>query len=125
MIDSKRWWGGLAVAVVCLLGAVRMSAMVVVPAGFSEMVIDSELVVYGRVVAVRPDHASVPVGVGQVPSVEAVALLIGLAGLSIRPDDRRQAGHGNGDERKAWRREGAMSLGFHELVGLGINCPRT
>jgi len=79
MIDTKRWWGGSMVAAVCLAGAVRLSAMVVVPAGFSEMVIDSELVVHGRVVAVRPQL------VGDRRTVETVVTIAVLDALKGQP----------------------------------------
>jgi hypothetical protein len=53
MIDMKRWSGILIVATIGALGTVSLSAMVVVPAEFSEMVTASELVVHGRVVSLR------------------------------------------------------------------------
>lgn len=54
MTDMQpRWIATLAGLALCLSTAAA-SAMVVVPAGFSEMVTASDLVVHGRVVAIRP-----------------------------------------------------------------------
>lgn len=50
---SVRSWAALAVGALCVIGAIPISAMVVVPAEFSEMVTASELVVRGRVTDVR------------------------------------------------------------------------
>jgi hypothetical protein len=79
MIDMKPWLGSLAIAALCVLGAVRTSAMVVVPAGFSEMVIDSELVVHGRVVAVRSQV------VGDRRTIETVVTISVLDALKGQP----------------------------------------
>ena len=79
MIDLKRWWCCLVVAAVCLLPGAHLSAMVVVPAGFSEMVLDSELVVYGRVVGVRPQI------VGDRRTIETVVTIAVLDALKGQP----------------------------------------
>jgi len=53
MTNSKWWSAALIAGVIGVVGVSSLSAMVVVPAEFSEMVAASELVVHGRVVDVR------------------------------------------------------------------------
>ena len=53
MTNSKWWSAALIAGVIGVVGVSSLSAMVVVPAEFSEMVTASELVVHGRVVDVR------------------------------------------------------------------------
>ena len=57
MTNRKRWSAAFIAGVIAVVGAMSaasLSAMVVVPAEFSEMVTASELVVHGRVVEIRP-----------------------------------------------------------------------
>ena len=48
----------VAMCVMCVMGAASLSAMVVVPAEFSQMVNTSDLVVHGRVVGTRAQIVS-------------------------------------------------------------------
>lgn len=79
MNDMQRQSICLVVAAICLLCGEHLSAMVVVPAGFSEMVIDSELVVHGRVVAVRPQI------VGDRRTIETVVTIAVVDALKGQP----------------------------------------
>lgn len=76
------WWrAGAAAWLVCLIGAATVSAMVVVPAEFSEMVTSSDLVVHGRVVAVRAQL------VGDRRTIETVVTVAVLDALKGQPGD--------------------------------------
>ena len=57
MTNRKRWSAAFIVGVIGVTTAASLSAMVVVPAEFSEMVTASELVVHGRVVDAREGRA--------------------------------------------------------------------
>jgi hypothetical protein len=81
MIERRRWWLGVVIAALCVAGAATMSAMVVVPAEFSEMVTASELVVHGRVVGVRPQV------VGDRRTVETVITIAVLDALKGEPGE--------------------------------------
>jgi hypothetical protein len=65
----------------CVIGGGPMSAMVVVPAGFSEMVTASELVVHGRVVGIRPQI------VGDRRTIETVITIAVLDALKGQPGE--------------------------------------
>lgn len=72
----------VAIGVVCTAGAASLSAMVVLPAEFSEMVTASELVVHGRVVDVRPQIA------GDRRTIETVVTLAVLDAIKGQPGER-------------------------------------
>ena len=79
MTNSKRWSAALVVGVIGVVGAATLSAMVVVPAEFSEMVTASELVVHGRVVDIRPQI------VGDRRTIETVVTLAVLDAIKGQP----------------------------------------
>ena len=79
MTNSKRWSAALVVGVIGVVGAATLSAMVVVPAEFSEMVTASELVVHGRVVDIRPQIA------GDRRTIETVVTLAVLDAIKGQP----------------------------------------
>jgi hypothetical protein len=79
MTKSKRWSAAVIVAVIGVVGAASVSAMVVVPAEFSEMVTASELVVHGRVVDIRAQI------VGDRRTVETVVTLSVLDAIKGQP----------------------------------------
>ena len=54
MTDTQRPWSVILASLAICLCTTAAAAMVVVPAEFSEMVTASDLVVHGRVVAIRP-----------------------------------------------------------------------
>jgi hypothetical protein len=70
-----------AVGAICVIGAVSTSAMVVLPAEFSEMVTSSELVVHGRVVGIRPQL------VGDRRTIETVITVAVLDALKGQPGE--------------------------------------
>ena len=74
-------WVVAAIGAVCTIAAVPMSAMVVVPAEFSEMVTSSELVVHGRVVDIRPQF------VGDRRTIETVVTVSVLDALKGQPGE--------------------------------------
>jgi hypothetical protein len=78
---SIRSWLRVAIGALCLMAAVPMSAMVVVPAEFSEMVTASELVVHGRVVGIRSQV------VGDRRTIETVVTVAVLDALKGQPGD--------------------------------------
>jgi hypothetical protein len=79
MTKSKRWSAAVIVAVIGVAGAASLSAMVVVPAEFSEMVTASELIVHGRVVDIRAQI------VGDRRTVETVVTLSVLDAIKGQP----------------------------------------
>ena len=79
MTNSKRWSAAVIVALVGMVGAASLSAMVVTPAEFSEMVTASELVVHGRVIELRPQI------VGDRRTVETVVTLEVLDAIKGQP----------------------------------------
>jgi hypothetical protein len=72
-----------ALGVLCAIAAVPMSAMVVVPAEFSEMVTASELVVHGRVVGIRPQLVGDRWTIETVISVAVLDALKGQPGETV------------------------------------------
>jgi hypothetical protein len=81
MTEWKRWWVVAAITAVLAALAVPMSAMVVLPAEFSEMVTSSELVVRGRVVGIRPQL------VGDRRTIETVITVAVLDALKGQPGE--------------------------------------
>jgi hypothetical protein len=81
MIHAKRWSIALAMGLMCVCGAMSVSAMVVVPAEFSEMVTASELVVHGRVVGIRSQL------VGDRRTIETVVTIAVLDALKGEPGE--------------------------------------
>ena len=83
MTNRKRWSAafivGVVGAIVSAMSAASLSAMVVVPAEFSEMVTASELVVHGRVVEIRPQI------VGDRRTIETVVTLTVLDAIKGQP----------------------------------------
>jgi hypothetical protein len=79
MIDTKRWGAALIAGAIAVIGAASLSAMVVVPADFSEMVTASELVVHGRVVGIRPQL------VGDRRTIETIVTLTVLETIKGQP----------------------------------------
>ena len=77
-----RWIAMVAGLAVCLSTAVA-SAMVVVPATFSEMVTASDLVVHGRVMAIRPQLVGARRTIETVITVAVVDALKGQPGETI------------------------------------------
>ena len=71
----------LAVGAVCLIGAIPLSAMVVLPVEFSEMVTASELVVRGRVTDVRAQL------VGDRRTIETVVTVTVLDAIQGQPGE--------------------------------------
>jgi hypothetical protein len=69
--------------VVCMTVATAASAMVVVPADFSEMVASSELVVHGRVVGARPQVTSDRRTIETVVTVSVVSVIKGAPGDTV------------------------------------------
>jgi hypothetical protein len=69
----------LAIGAMCAMGTLSLSAMVVVPAEFSEMVTASELVVHGRVADVRPQI------VGDRRTIETMVTLTVVDAIKGRP----------------------------------------
>lgn len=85
MIDrwrrSNRSWAAVAVCALCVIGATSLSAMVVVPVEFSEMVTTSDLVVHGRVVATRAQV------VGDRRTIETVVTLAVVDAIKGQPGE--------------------------------------
>jgi hypothetical protein len=79
MTNRKQWSAAIIVGVIGAMRAASLSAMVVVPAEFSEMVTASELVVHGRVVDIRPQI------VGDRRTIETVVTLTVLGALKGQP----------------------------------------
>jgi len=82
MTDRHRWTAGIVTAIGVVFGALTtasLSAMVVVPAEFSEMVTASELVVHGRVVDTRAQI------VGDRRTVETVVTLTVIDAIKGQP----------------------------------------
>jgi hypothetical protein len=71
----------LAAIGMCAIGAASTSAMVVVPAEFSQMVTASELVVHGRVVGIRPQI------VGDRRTIETVVAVAVLDAIKGQPGE--------------------------------------
>jgi hypothetical protein len=83
MIDTRRTWGiAVAAAAICL-SMTAASAMVVVPAEFSEIVTGSDLVVHGRVVAIRPQIVGDRRTIETVITVAVVDALKGQPGETV------------------------------------------
>jgi hypothetical protein len=80
---SDRSWVVTTIVILCAVAAVPMSAMVVLPAEFSEMVTTSELVVHGRVVAVRPQLVGDRRTIETVVTVAVVDALKGQPGETV------------------------------------------
>lgn len=78
---DRRIWAAVAIGAMCVTGAVTTSAMVLVPAEFSEMVTASELVVHGRVVGIRPQI------VGDRRTIETVITVAVLDALKGQPGE--------------------------------------
>ena len=81
MSDSKWWRTGAAIGLLCLIASPPTSAMVVVPVEFSEMVTASDLVVHGRIVAIRPQL------VGDRRTIETVITVSVLEALKGQPGE--------------------------------------
>ena len=79
MTKSKRCSAAVIVGVIGVLGAASLSAMVIVPAEFAEMVTASELVVHGRVVDIRAQI------VGNRRTIETVVTLSVLDRIKGQP----------------------------------------
>lgn len=79
MSDMKQWCAAFIAGAIAVIGAASLSAMVVVPAEFSEMVTASELVVHGRVVALRPQL------VGDRRTIETIVTLTVLDTIKGEP----------------------------------------
>ena len=83
MTDTRRWWTAILAGLAICLSTAAASAMVVVPAGFSEMVTASDLVVHGRVTAVRPQLVGDRRTIETVITVAVVDALKGQPGETI------------------------------------------
>ena len=81
MSDRKRWGAVIVIAALSMIGTVPTTAMVLVPAEFSEMVTASELVVHGRVVGIRPQL------VGARRTIETVVTVAVLDALKGQPGE--------------------------------------
>ena len=81
-MTNSKWWSAAVIAgVIGMVGVASPSAMVVVPAEFSEMVTASELVVHGRVVDVRAQI------VGDRRTIETVVTLSVLDAIKGQPGE--------------------------------------
>ena len=79
-MTNSRWWSAAVIGcAIGVVGVASLSAMVVVPAEFSEMVTGSELVVHGRVVDVRAQT------VGDRRTVETVVTVSVLDAIKGQP----------------------------------------
>jgi hypothetical protein len=83
MTDTRRRWNVLAAAAAISLLTTAASAMVVIPAEFSEMVAGSDLVVHGRVVAIRPQSTGDRRTIESVITVAVVDALKGQPGETV------------------------------------------
>jgi len=81
-MTNSKWWSAAVIAgVIGMVGVASPSAMVVVPAEFSEMVTASELVVHGRVLDVRAQI------VGDRRTIETVVTLSVLDAIKGQPGE--------------------------------------
>ena len=81
---DRRKWAAVAISAMCVIGAVTTSsAMVLVPAEFSEMVTASELVVHGRVIGVRPQLVGSRRTIETVVTVEVLDAIKGQPGATV------------------------------------------
>jgi hypothetical protein len=83
MTDTPHRWIAMLAGLAICASTAATSAMVVVPAGFSDMVTASDLVVHGRVTAVRPQLAGDRRLIETVVSVAVVDALKGQPGETI------------------------------------------
>ena len=83
MIDTRRRWGIIVAATAICLSTTAALAMVVVPAEFSEIVTGSDLVVHGRVVAIRPQIVGDRRTIETVITVAVVDALKGQPGETV------------------------------------------
>jgi hypothetical protein len=83
MTDTQRPWRVILASIAICLSTTAASAMVVVPAEFSEMVTASDLVVHGRVVAIRPQIVGNRRTIETVISVAVVDALKGQPGETV------------------------------------------
>jgi hypothetical protein len=83
MTDTQRPWSVILASIAICLSTTAASAMVVVPAEFSEMVTASDLVVHGRVVAIRPQIVGNRRTIETVISVAVVDALKGQPGETV------------------------------------------
>src|SRR5687768_7996983 len=81
MTNRKRWSAACIVGVIGVMSAVPLSAMVVVPAEFSQMVTASELVVHGRVDGLRAQI------VGDRRTIETVVTLTVMDAIKGQPGE--------------------------------------
>ncbi len=78
---ANRSWVAVAICAMSVIAAASVSAMVVVPAAFSEMVTTSDLVVHGRVVATRAQI------VGDRRTIETVVTLTVVDAIKGQPGE--------------------------------------
>ena len=83
MMNTRRLWTAIVTSVALCLMATAAAAMVVVPAEFSEMVTASDLVVHGRVVAIRPQIVGDRRTIETVITVAVVDALKGQPGETV------------------------------------------
>jgi hypothetical protein len=83
MTDKHGQWSAFVVSVAIGLMTTAASAMVVVPAEFSEMVTASDLVVHGRVVGIRPQIVGDRRTIETVITVAVVDALKGQPGETV------------------------------------------
>lgn len=83
MTDTRPWWLALLACLAIGFSTADTSAMVVVPAGFSEMVTASDLVVHGRVTAIRPQLVGDRRTIETVITVVVVDALKGQSGATV------------------------------------------
>ena len=83
MTDTQPRWVAILAGIAICVSTAAASAMVVVPAGFSEMVTASDLVVHGRVVAMRPQLVGDRRTIETVITVAVVDALKGQPGETV------------------------------------------
>ena len=83
MMKTRRRWKAIVTSVAVCLMTTAATAMVVVPAEFSEMVTASDLVVHGRVVAIRPQLVGDRRTIETVITVAVVDALKGQPGETV------------------------------------------
>jgi hypothetical protein len=83
MTDTQPRWVALLAGIAICVSTAAASAMVVVPAGFSEMVTASDLVVHGRVVAMRSQLVGDRRTIETVITVDVVDALKGQPGETV------------------------------------------
>jgi hypothetical protein len=83
MMKTRRPWKAIVTSVAVCLMTTAATAMVVVPAEFSEMVTASDLVVHGRVVAIRPQIVGDRRTIETVITVAVVDALKGQPGETV------------------------------------------